>query len=74
MGKMDLEVVIQRLDNLEVIYRHYIPCQFNDPLQEARGIFRIQECSFPVEGQYQISLLADKELVAQRKFEIQVEK
>jgi hypothetical protein len=70
MGTMNMEIVIQRLENLDVIYRRAVPCQFSDPLQEVRGIFRINTCSFPAPGYYQISLWAEKELVAQRRFEI----
>ena len=66
MGKMNLAVVIQELGSLEVIHERVIACHFTNPLQEARGIIRVH-CSFPKPGHYQVSLLAEKELVAQRK-------
>jgi hypothetical protein len=70
MGEMLLELKIERLDTLEVIYRHSLTHRFTDPLQEVRYLFRIRDCSFPAPGAYQATLLAGGELVAQRKLSI----
>jgi hypothetical protein len=69
-GEMPLDVVVSRLDNLDIVYRRSVQCRFTDPLQAVRCIFRIRDCSFPTSGHYQVSLLADRELVAQRKLVI----
>jgi len=69
-GEISLEVIIQRLDSLDEIYRSSLSFRFTNPLQEVRCIFRIRDCSFPVSGYYQVTLLADNESVAQRKFRI----
>ena len=69
-GTVDLEVTIQRLDNLEEVYRRTYAYRFQNPLQEVRFLFRVRDCSFPVAGEYQLSLLADGELLAQRKLRI----
>jgi hypothetical protein len=70
VGEIPLEVTNYRLDTLEEIYQRTLSLQFTNPLQEVRCIFRIRDCSFPVPGHYQISLLADSEIVAQRKIRI----
>src|SRR5205085_2285676 len=69
-GEVGLEVTIQRLDNLEVIFRRSSSYRFDNPLREVRFLLRIRECSFPVAGDYQVNLFADGELLAQRKFRV----
>ncbi len=64
MGELQLNAVIQRLDTLDVIYEQPLTVRFTRPLQEIGCIFRIRRCSFPTAGYYQVSLLADHELVA----------
>jgi hypothetical protein len=71
LGDGSLEVVIHRLDNLEEIFRASEPCRFPTPLHVLRCTVRIRNCSFPVPGYYQVSLMADHELVAQRRLLIQ---
>jgi hypothetical protein len=70
MCEIRLVLKIERLDTLEVIYQHSLTHRFADPLQEVRCLFRIRDCSFPAPGAYQVALLADGELVAQRKLSI----
>ena len=66
-GEIPLEVLIQRLDTLDEVYRTTRSFHFTDPLLEMRCTVRIRECSFPVPGPYLVSLLADSEMIAQRK-------
>jgi hypothetical protein len=66
-GEMPLAVSIARLDTLDEIYRRSVSVRFDNPLQEFRCIVRVRDCSFPVAGHYEILLLADNEMVAQRK-------
>lgn len=67
MGDILLEVRISRLDTLDEIYRRSVSFKFTNPLSEVRCIVRIRDCSFPESGHYQIMLLADNEMVCQRK-------
>jgi hypothetical protein len=66
-GEMPLAVSISRLDTLDEIFRRSVSVKFANPLQEVRCVVRIRGCSFPVAGHYEIMLLADNEMVAQRK-------
>ncbi len=70
VGDVRLEVTIQRLDTLDEIYRRSMTFRFPGPLQEARCRLRIGDCSFPVAGYYQVTLMAEGELVAQRRMQI----
>ena len=70
VGDIRLEVVIQRLDDLNVIYSQRFQAHFLDQLREARFIWRIKDCVFPVAGHYNVLLLADGEPIAQRRIEI----
>jgi hypothetical protein len=65
LGDATMSLVVARLDTLEDIYRSRWPMQFSDPLRVIRLILRMSEVSFPVAGEYQFSLSADGEWVAQ---------
>jgi len=66
-GPITLEVVLERLDTLDLVRRITVASRFPDPLHTIRCIARIRNVSFPVPGHYQVLLFADKELIAQRK-------
>jgi len=71
LGEMPLEVRIYRLDTLEEIYRTIAATiRFTDPLQSVRFQLRIRDVSFPVSGHYNVALLADDEIIPQRKIVI----
>jgi hypothetical protein len=63
-GEMLLELIIERPDTLEEIYRRQRTLRLAHPLAESRCHIRVRSCSFPVPGSYQITLLADGEPVA----------
>lgn len=67
-GDVALSLAIQRLDTLEDVYRRRLAVRFVNPLLEARCVFRIRDCSFPIPGGYLVSLFADGELIAQKGF------
>ena len=67
LGNVTLEVRISRLDTLDEIYRRSVSFRFTSPLQEIRCIVRIRGCSFPVSGYYNVMLLAENDLIAQRR-------
>jgi hypothetical protein len=69
-GEIALDLKIQRLDTLEVIYQRSVSALFTDQLQEIRCIFRVRDLSFPVSGAYQVSLFAGDEIIAQRKIRV----
>ena len=73
-GEVTLEVVIHRLDSYEDIYRRSHKYLFASPLDQVRCAIRINDCPFPVEGQYEIALCANNEIIAQRKITIAKEK
>src|SRR5947207_2224766 len=66
-GEIPLEILIQRLDTLDEVYRAAVSFRFTNPLREVRCTVRIRHCSFPVPGHYQVLLFADNEMVAHRK-------
>jgi hypothetical protein len=69
-GEISLEVRIHRLDTMDQMARLVRRYRFEDPLQEVRFILRVRGSSFPVPGHYQITLLADNEILGQRKLVI----
>jgi hypothetical protein len=72
LGAGALRFEVARLDTFETIFTRETSVTFTDPLQEVRVQLRPQGLSFPVEGRYQVSLLADGELIAQRRFRVSV--
>ena len=65
IGAATLGLRIIRLDTFEDIYYRSYAAKFRDPLAQLRLRIRVNDCSFPVEGKYQVQLEADGELVAQ---------
>lgn len=70
LGKIQLDVTIQRIDNMEEIHHRTQYLEFQNPLQSFRFTLRIKNCVFPDPGQYLVSLLADGEMIAQRKLHL----
>jgi hypothetical protein len=70
-GEAQAEILIQRLDNLDTIYRDQRKVTFNHPLQDSRCLVRIRNCTFPVSGYFEVSLIIDRELIAHRRFRLQ---
>ena len=69
-GKMSLAVQVDRLDTMETIRFREGTVSFRDPMVEMRLSLTIRDLSFPVEGAYQVLLIADNELIANRRVEI----
>ena len=70
LGEMSLEVVVHSLDNWDVVRRLTHASRFDNVLQEYRCTFRIRHMTFPSAGDYQVSILADEEILAQRILKI----
>jgi hypothetical protein len=71
-GKGDgtIDVMLTRLDSDDVVYELRRRAHFPDRLTEVRVLFRINECSFPAPGWYDVTLLVDGEWVAQRRVRV----
>ncbi len=71
LGAGEFRLTVSRPDTLEEILRRETRATFPDSLQHVRVFFRAS-LSFPIEGRYQIDLLADEEAIASRIFEVSV--
>jgi hypothetical protein len=70
LGRITLSLVIARLDTLEAVYTRSWKTAWTNPWREIRLLMRVNSCSFPVAGPYQVSLLANDELVTQGTFNV----
>lgn len=66
-GDFPMELLIQRLDTLEVVERYPFALRFTDRLQEVRFLFRVAKCVFPAAGAYDVSLLSGEESLARHR-------
>lgn len=69
-GDIHLTVSIQRLDTLAIMRQSSHRVRFIDRMQEVRFFVRVEDCRFPVPGHYQISLLADGNIIAQQRIQV----
>ena len=67
-----LEVVIEDTDTLEEVYRRGSTFRLTTPLQQLRMSMRMNSIMFPGPQAYRVLLLADGEIIAQRKLVIDV--
>jgi hypothetical protein len=70
LGDVSLAVAINRLDNLDEVYRKTITARFPDRLKTYQFKLRVADCSFPIAGSYEVNLVAGGEVIAQRKLSI----
>ncbi len=66
LGDMTLSLSVAPLDTLVPMATHSRKVKFTNPLQELRLLASTKSFSFPKPGRYQVSLLADGEVLAQR--------
>lgn len=71
LGEIDLEVVVRSVENMEVLRRIGRRVKFEHALSEYRCVFRFRQVSFPREEPYEILLLANGELVAMRRIQLE---
>jgi hypothetical protein len=74
LGDMTLELDIARLDTLESIYARSWRATWTNPLRAVRFLARVGSCTFPTPGRYQVSLLADNDLITQTVINVIQEK
>jgi hypothetical protein len=65
-GSANIELVIVDLETNEDVYIRTRSVVFPGRLRELYVLFRIDNCIFPEEGHYEVTLFVDGELVAQR--------
>ncbi|HYV39827.1 MAG TPA: hypothetical protein VE988_29325 [Gemmataceae bacterium] len=69
-GDILLEVVINRLDTLDEVWRRGYKGHFQQTMAATVFTLPVRGCSFPAEGYYEATLFADHELIAARKFAV----
>ena len=69
-GTATIELVVSRLDTGEVVFTHSGQLDFPDKLAEVTYHIRLRQCSFPAPGQYQFTLLVDREWVCHRRMRL----
>ena len=70
LGEAIMDLVVTRLETDEVIYSYRNRLRFPDRLEEVRALIRVNNCTFPAAGQYEVTLLIDGEWVAQRDLKV----
>ncbi len=73
LSDVTIELIVSRLDTEEEIYSFRNTTHFPDKLAEVRFHLRLTQCSFPVAGHYQFTLLADGEWLAHRRLRVYLE-
>jgi hypothetical protein len=71
-GTCRVQLSIVELETAEEIYHFRGTAAFVDRLTELRLRFSVNNCSFPRSGKYQVVLLVDDELVAQRSLVVKL--
>jgi hypothetical protein len=69
-GDITIKIAVERLDTGEDIYVHEVPLRSPHKLATGHLSLRIKDCAFPRDGWYQVSLYADGQWVAQRRFKV----
>jgi hypothetical protein len=68
LGRVQFRVGVSRLDTLADIYEARAELDFTDRLRELRLVLRIEQCVFPVPGEYEASLWVGPDLLTQTPF------
>ena len=67
-GTVPVVVKVSRMDTMDPVYAARVGVTFRDRLQEVRFKLRVEQCRFPVPGEYEASLWAGDDLLAQTPF------
>jgi hypothetical protein len=70
IGDATILLTVTNLETDEEVDRIERSLRFPDRLAEVRLLFQIRECSFPIEGTYQITLYLDGDWLAQRRLQV----
>jgi len=65
-----IELVVRHLETNEEIYTNRLKIHFPDRVAEVRVLFRVNRCSFPLPGEYQLTFLLDGEWLAHRRLAV----
>jgi len=69
-GKGILEVIVNRMKDVEEVFTQSAPVEFHDRFGRVRVILRIRDLTFPDSGDYEFSLLIDGEPVASTRLRL----
>jgi hypothetical protein len=70
VGDVTMKVTIEGLDTGDELYAREVTGRFLDKLGVHQLSFPIRQCTFPGEGWYQITLFANGDWLAQRRFKV----
>jgi hypothetical protein len=70
VGRGTLRVAITHLDERDVIYSMAHPIEFRDRSTPVYLTLRLSHCRFPTAGAYEMMVLVDWDVVAQRVFHV----
>jgi hypothetical protein len=68
LGRGKLQVIVSALDQPEVVYDFRHPIEFKERLSPIYLKLDLAYCRFPREGPYEIMLIVDGDIIAQRVF------
>lgn len=69
-GRVVIDLVVSRLDDLDEVHETSRTVRFRSPLQEIWLLFQLSHDIFSAPGLYQVALMAEKEIIAQRVLEV----
>lgn len=69
-AEVELSLQIESVDGLHYIHEQRAVVRFANKVTAMHVRFNVNECSFPVAGVYQAVLYADREPVAQTRFDV----
>ena len=73
VGRGILRVVIFHLDDRDLVYIFETPVEFPDRFTPVYFRLRLSTCRFPSAGAYEMMLLVDQDVIAQRVFHVLTE-
>jgi hypothetical protein len=70
LGRGIIDLVIRHVETDEENYTNRLQVDFPDRVGEVRVLFRINRCSFPRPGEYQLTFMLDGEWLAHRRLQV----
>ena len=70
LGQATMVLAVTHLDTDQEVYSYQNTVSFPDRLAEVRVLIRVNGCSFPAPGKYQLMLLIDGKWVAHRHLQV----
>jgi hypothetical protein len=73
LGRGNLQVIVSTLDEPEVVYDFRHAIEFKDRLSPVYLKLNMTYCRFPRAGPYEMMLIVDGDIIAQRLFHVVAE-